>query len=153
MIRLSRAGWNNVLIFSSLLMIFLFNGMHLKMFANDDQPQKYQSLLPTEQMILTVDFPNLSVERIGRSWRTVPRSNHSIEHIQDTLEQWQQLQGMSIQNFPAGAAQHPDAVISFWFAGHKQAFVLQVYQLTESTIVQTPTGLFQLQTTIDSLIL
>ena len=127
MIRLSRAGWNNVLIFSSLIMIFLFNGMHLKMFSTEDKPAELQTLLPAEQMILTVDFPNLSIERIGRSWRAVPNSEHSAEQLYTVLEQWQQLQVQSIDVMPDGVAKYPDAVVSFWFAGEKNAFVVQVF--------------------------
>ncbi|EWH10633.1 hypothetical protein DS2_07368 [Catenovulum agarivorans DS-2] len=153
MIRLSRAGWNNILIFSSLIMIFLFNGLHLKIFSNDDDAIELSYLLPADQMILTVDFANLSVERIGRSWRTVPESNHSSEHLHNIIQQWQQLEVQSLHEMPAAANQYPDRVVSFWFAGQQTAFVVQIFFVQGRTVMQTPNGLFQSTQAIEPLIL
>lgn len=153
MVRLSRTGWNNVLIFSSLILIFLFNGLHLKIFSKEDKPAQLHTVLPAEQMVLTIDFPNLSVERIGLSWRTVPKSSYSVERLQEVIEQWLQLQGQSIDAMPEGTGSYPDKVVSFWFAGHNQAFVLQIFNLENVSIISTPTGLVQLNHRIDSLIL
>ncbi|WP_440906031.1 hypothetical protein ACMZOO_07275 [Catenovulum sp. SX2] len=153
MVRLSRSGWNNVLIFTSLIMIFLFNGLHLKMFSSDGKPVQQHSLLPADEMILTIDFPNYSLERIGRSWRTMPESNYSAEQLQAVVEQWQQLQVQPIDVMPNETKQYPDVVVSFWFAGQKQAFVVQIFKLANTYVLRTPNGLVQVNQPLDSLLL
>ncbi|WP_016956429.1 hypothetical protein [Catenovulum agarivorans] len=153
MVRLSRSGWNNVLIFTSLIMIFLFNGLHLKMFSSDDKPVQQLNLLPADEMILTIDFPNYSLERIGRSWRTMPESDYSVEQLQVVVEQWQQLQVQPIDVMPNEANQYPDVVVSFWFAGQKQAFVVQIFKLANTTVLRTPNGLVQLNQPLEPLLL
>ena len=71
MIRLSKKGWNNVLIFSMLLMIMVFNGMHKKFNGSDPQMTEVP-LLPENSLVLTVKYPHTTIERIGQSWRSQP---------------------------------------------------------------------------------
>ena len=67
MLRLSRRAWNNVLIFSMLIMIMLLNGMHKKFDSAD--PLAKVPLLPEHSLVLTLDFGKFAIERIGQSWR------------------------------------------------------------------------------------
>ena len=67
--RLSRKGWNNVIIFSMLIMIFFLNGLHKKIGSDETQAQ-LQPLLPVQSFVLTLEFSDQKIERIGTSWRT-----------------------------------------------------------------------------------
>lgn len=73
MLRLSRKAWNNVLIFSMLIMIMLLNGMHKKF--DSTEPLAKVPLLPEHSLVLTLDFGQFAIERIGQSWRI----NHADE--------------------------------------------------------------------------
>lgn len=53
--RLSRKGWNNVIIFSMLIMIFFLNGLHKKIGSDETQAQ-LQPLLPVQSFVLTLEF-------------------------------------------------------------------------------------------------
>ena len=67
--RLGRKGWNNVIIFSMLIMIFFLNGWH-KQFLSGEQEPTLQAVLPTQSFVLTLSFVDQKIERIGTSWRT-----------------------------------------------------------------------------------
>lgn len=79
MLRLSRQAWNNVLIFSMLIMIALLNGLHKKLGA--DEPLSEVLLLPEHSLVLIVNFGEFSVERIGQSWRI---NQSTVAHNQQT---------------------------------------------------------------------
>ncbi len=147
MIRLSRKGWNNVLIFSTLLMIFLFNGLHQKLFNKlDDEPEIQQNIIPPTELILTLDLPGVSVERIGRSWRTQPEQKVSAEQLQQIIHAWQGLIGLRLN--PEALSQwqlnEPNRVAVFWFAGQTQGFVVQWFEQSGKVFVKTPQAWFEL---------
>ncbi|WP_372767220.1 hypothetical protein [Pseudoalteromonas sp.] len=77
MIRLGRTGWNNVIIFAMLIMIFLFNGLHHKIMSSSEEA--VQSLLPANSTVLTYQYSDFKIERIGTSWRTNKQLNLDIE--------------------------------------------------------------------------
>ncbi|MCU4677585.1 hypothetical protein N7931_18360 [Catenovulum sp. 2E275] len=146
MLSLSRRGWNNVLIFSTLFMIFLFNGLHHKLLDNTDKSMIKKNLLPATELILTLDLPGISIERVGRGWRSVPEKNLSTEQLQQIMVNWQSLEVKTLmpdQSQPF-TNQQPDKVAVFWFAGQTQGFVVQWFQLNERTLVNTPNGWFEL---------
>jgi len=67
--QLSRKAWNNVLIFSMLLMIFFFNGLHKKLNSVPEVP-RIQTVLPAQSFVLALSFPEQKIERIGTAWRS-----------------------------------------------------------------------------------
>lgn len=143
MIRLSRRGWNNVLIIASLLMILLFNGVHHKLFQSDtdaglnsntSSDALVQNVLPEQSVVLSVDFPNISIERVGRDWRSLPTTSTSPAQLNTIVESWQQLTAAQVVNpvlIEQLMSNYPDKVVSFWLAGQKSAFVIQIYQHTD----------------------
>ena len=93
--RLSRKGWNNVIIFSMLIMIFFLNGLHKKIGSDETQAQ-LQPLLPVQSFVLTLEFSDQKIERIGTSWRTtalikeVPLSwQGSEQQLSELVYLWQ----------------------------------------------------------------
>lgn len=146
MIRLSRKGWNNVLIFSTLFMIFLFNGMHHKLMTNSENQSSHQAIIPQTELILTLDMPNFSIERIGRSWRVVPELNRKVseQRLQDLLLSWKNLTGerLTTEDVTQWQSETPDKVAVFWFAGQTQGYVIKWFNNGASAVLSSPAGWF-----------
>ncbi|AWB66918.1 hypothetical protein C2869_10935 [Saccharobesus litoralis] len=130
MIRLDRRGWNNVLIFASLTMILLFNGVHNKLLNNEPELGSMHAVFPSEQILLTLDMPGVSIERVGRGWRANPAKQYTEQQLEKLIVAWQAMQGELLSATQAAAYQvntHPDYVVTAWFAGQRQGYVLQIY--------------------------
>lgn len=99
--KLSRTGWNNVIIFSVMIIILLINATNDRLFPEEDGvSDKY--LLPEHSVILTLainfsDNRQLTFERVGRAWQMtsqgllVDLSNQQIEQL---MLAWQQSSGL-----------------------------------------------------------
>lgn len=89
MIKLSRQAWNNVLIVTMIVMIFLFNSTNnfLNSGAADGPEEKF--LLPEGSLILTIEFGAQKVERIGRAWRTKPPVEIAPENLALVIGNWE----------------------------------------------------------------
>jgi hypothetical protein len=101
--KLSRTGWNNVIIFSVMAIIILINATNDKLFPNEESSNNSEQLiLPAHSVILTlsIDFPDnqqISFERVGRNWKLstkgliVEKTDQQIEQI---MFAWQQSSGL-----------------------------------------------------------
>ena len=71
--KLSRTGWNNVIIFSVMIIILLINATNDRLFPDGESgSDKY--ILPEHSVILTLainfaDNRQLTFERVGRAWQ------------------------------------------------------------------------------------
>ncbi|SFC52727.1 hypothetical protein [Pseudoalteromonas denitrificans] len=130
MIQLSKKGWNNVLIFSMLVMIFLFNGLHHK-WIDSPQDNSPQLILAEQSYILTVQYPTYKIERIGTSWRS--NSQLTNEQISNVILQWKQATGVlvsasqDIQNEANNKV--ADQIATIWLAGEDKPVVLVLFKL------------------------
>lgn len=94
MIRLSRQGWNNVIIYGVLALFFLFYiaPNHLAMMRSKEQ---LQAVAPG-QRLLQIQFPAVLLKQAGPVWRAeskrVMAPAASAALIQQTVTAWQQLQ-------------------------------------------------------------
>lgn len=73
--KLSRAGWNNVIIFSVMVFILVINITNKKIFTNNEESSKTSQtyILGEHATILTLSIkPNFFTERIGKKWRSSP---------------------------------------------------------------------------------
>ncbi|MFC3034416.1 hypothetical protein ACFOEE_18065 [Pseudoalteromonas fenneropenaei] len=122
---LSRAGWNNVVIFSMLLMIFFLNGFHHKFFAEKSEHHK-QLLLPAQSFVLALAYPGSKVERIGTSWRSEGEWQASPQQIETLLADWLQTELMT-QDKPSELPAALSAA-QFWLAGQELPWVIQVFK-------------------------
>lgn len=122
--QLGRKGWNNVVIFSMLLMIFFFNGLHTKLNSGPEQPS-VQSVLPTQSFILALEFPDQKIERIGTSWRAtalVKNASSSLwqataVNLVELINEWQSTQ-LSVAEKPSTFHNTPGlTVATVWLAG------------------------------------
>jgi hypothetical protein len=99
--KLSRTGWNNVIIFSVMIIILLINATNDRLFP-DRNIDNDKHILPEHSVILTLainfdDNRQLTFERVGRAWKMtshgllVDLSNQQIEQL---MLVWQQSSGL-----------------------------------------------------------
>lgn len=89
--RLTKRGWNNVLIFSTLFMILLFNTTHQKFVEGEGVAEK-QPLIAAEAIIQVIDYSGIKFERIGSNWRVQSALEGELNIIPEQLVQaWQSL--------------------------------------------------------------
>jgi len=101
--KLSRTGWNNVIIFSVMIFILLINVTHKKLFGDDEtQASSEQFVLPEHSIILSLsiqlsDNKKLTFERLGRRWQMTAKGlvlDLSQQQIQQMILSWQQNTGL-----------------------------------------------------------
>ncbi|MGQ8364173.1 hypothetical protein [Glaciecola sp. 1036] len=88
--KLSQKAWNNVLIFSMLILIVIFNWERFFGIATNDRMQ----LVPTGSVVLSMQIDQVVFERIGTSWRVnAPKQALSPDldtnAIEDMVKMWQ----------------------------------------------------------------
>ena len=128
MIRLSRQAWNNVLIVTMIVMIFLFNSTNNILTDGAEEESQVQPILPQGSLILTIEVGTQKIERIGRSWRANPSLDISDEALSNIVSHWQS--GLMV----AEEAVTPEnaLVVVIWLAGESKGRVFQLIQQQES---------------------
>ena len=132
--QLGRRGWNNVVIFSMLLMIFFFNGLHTKLNSGSEQ-SSVQSVLPAQNFILALEFPDQKIERIGTSWRATALINNApasfwqatTANLVALVNEWQSMQLSVADNQQAFHNTSALTVATVWLAGEQLPWLYQLY--------------------------
>ncbi|MDO6548089.1 hypothetical protein [Pseudoalteromonas carrageenovora] len=132
--RLGRKGWNNVIIFSMLIMIFFLNGWHKQFLGGEGKPA-LQAVLPEQSFVLTLKFVDQKIERIGTSWRTTPLQKDAPLIWQATEQQlkglvsyWQNAQLMGVNESVVFNPNSPLYVATFELAGESLPWVYLLYK-------------------------
>lgn len=90
MVKLSRAGWNNVIIFGVLAFILIINATHDNVFENKTDQQQVR-LFPANPVILTLSInEHFLVERKGQGWQA-NRDTLSVQALNQMMNSWRQL--------------------------------------------------------------
>lgn len=133
-IKLSRMGWNNVLIFASMFMILLFNYSHRMMTQGSDSGVS-DTLVGDGTIIQSIDFNGIKLERLGSNWRTVT----AIE-IDETInpaliiESWTQQSFDTLDDTPMIANTAQVFLVVVWVAGEPNGWV---YEFVIDNVAQT----------------
>ena len=121
-IRLSKKGWNNVLIISMLIMIFVFNS-DLFNRTSSDEANVPVPIFGQNQVLLVADFGQFKIERIGNSWRQV--GGAEISDISLLAQTWTQLIGTPIESLED---LHSDPyIVVLTFAGESNKRVTETF--------------------------
>lgn len=99
--KLSRTGWNNVIIFSVMIIILLINATNDRLFPEGESVSD-KTLLPEHSVILTLainytDKRQLTFERVGRAWQMTSQGillDLSNQQIDQLMLAWQQSSGL-----------------------------------------------------------
>lgn len=118
MIRLTQRAWNNVLIFSMLLLIVLFNLSGGLFESGDTKPSPFIDLLPQNAVVMSIELDSRTIERVGRGWRLLP-DGADARLLATLVANWQQAKLEAI-----GQDQlEPSQVVTVWLAGEEQGRV------------------------------
>ncbi|WP_343858752.1 hypothetical protein [Aliiglaciecola litoralis] len=137
---MSRKAWNNVLIFSVLIMILLFNTTNNILTGSLDEDAPVP-LLPDGAILMTLQMPDLTLERIGQGWRTSKPSALSESQLQALTQRWQTSQMVKYQE---GTPKDMPLVVIAWLAGENSGRVYQLYGAGEHTLVLYEQQLFKI---------
>ncbi|QTH62703.1 hypothetical protein J1N51_07890 [Psychrosphaera ytuae] len=134
-LRLSQKGWNNVLIFSCMFMILLFNYTN-NMLMSDEQDQVVAPLLPPDAIIQAIDFSGVELQRVGPSWRVLSQvPNPQIERPEAFVETWQNQPLTSLAHSPMLMENATAWPVVVWVAGQEEGWVFEfVIDTTEQTV-------------------
>lgn len=131
MFKLSRTGWNNVIIFSVMLFILMINitnpdSQFRKMKSNGEEVY----LLGEHAAILTLSInKELLIERIGRTWRATPAKLQG-QGLEQMMLSWQQLMGRSVEE-PSNIDKQMALLVTIDLAGRADSTVIRVYATEE----------------------
>jgi hypothetical protein len=136
MVKLSKTGWNNVIIFSVMGFILLINATNKKIFSPDEGALNEQeiALVGTQNVILTLDINNVvAIERIGRTWRATP-AHISGQALAQMMMSWQQSSGEAMAQAPEIDRQF-SLDVTFDIAGQKQPLQLNFYATEQQLLI------------------
>ncbi|WP_435236098.1 hypothetical protein ACR30L_00470 [Psychromonas sp. PT13] len=128
---LSRKGWNNVLIFSVLLIIFVFN-FSQKLTLSPKVHQR--SVIPESVTIVEIKTPDYQITRLGRSWQSEPTLGLSEQQLNTVVDNWQHLKLTTQDPVSENAAPY---TIQVYIADQDQPIIVQLYQYGENYLLQT----------------
>jgi len=133
--KLSRTGWNNVIIFVVMTFILVINATNKQLFSEDDTVSTIeQSLLGNGSVILTLALnSNILIERIGRTWRATP-TKLSGQALEQMMMSWQQVTGDVVAEAPI-VDQKMALIITINLAGQEEATVLNLYSVADELLV------------------
>ena len=138
--KLSRTGWNNVIIFSVMAFILVINITNKKLFFNDEtSSQTSQSyILGEHATILTLSInPSIVIERIGKNWRAEP-SIMPEQALEQMMRSWHQSTGSFVKTSPELDKQMA-LVVSIELAGQTKTQILNLYVTDSELLIHNQT--------------
>lgn len=133
--RLSSRGWNNVLIYGVLIIVFLFNFSHKLLLS---PKVKQRTLINNEMIIVEIKTPDFSIQRSGRSWKSEPSSGLSEQQLSLLIQNWQHLQ---LETQAPVLNKISLYIIKVYIATQEQPIVVQLFQDGEHYLLQTDSSL------------
>ena len=131
MLRLSQRGWNNVIMFSMLVMILLFTSMSNILNGDARSTAVPHTLLPKDSMLLTLDFGVHKIERVGRGWRISSAQNGQAQDVQALLEAWHGVQLSPVDAPMPRTYNH----VRVWLAGEERERDYLFYMVNDLLLV------------------
>jgi hypothetical protein len=132
--KLSRTGWNNVIIFSVMIFILVINVTNKKLYSSDNKQSNERTLFSKHAVILSLAInQQVTIERIGRTWRATP-AKISGQALDQMMLSWHETQGILVTETPA--LDHQMAlVISVELAGEAHSQLLNLFMTNNELLV------------------
>jgi hypothetical protein len=134
-VQLSRRGWNNVLIFAvlAMMLIFQYSG---NMLNQDSKAPLYQPALPANAVVLSMQFDNIQIRRVGRELEIKPAMRLTQAQLQQIIKAWESA---TFKVLPADIAVTNLAYgvnLSFELANLSEPVTLILYQVEGGYLLQ-----------------
>jgi len=138
--KLSKTAWNNVIIFSVMLIILLINSTNNRLFPDNDTNDGL--VLPEHSIILTLSMTlsnntTIKFERIARSWKTTNQGmlfDLTNQQIEQMMFAWQQSSGL-LQADDIVVSGQESIEITLSLAGIEQVQKFTLYPLSDQLLV------------------
>jgi hypothetical protein len=141
--KLSRTGWNNVIIFSVMIIILVINATNEKLFPKGENENKAEQLiLPAHSVILTLainlsENQQLLFERVGRTWQLTSKGvvvEKTMQQIEQMMFAWQQSSGLlqADEIFIDGIH---GITVDIALAGQEQVYRFTLYPLADQLLI------------------
>lgn len=140
--KLSKTGWNNVIIFSVMAIIILINATNDRLFPKEENLSE-QTILPEHSVILTLainyaDGSSALFERVGRTWQLTTQGV-DIQKTDNQIEQmmfaWQQSTGL-IQASEIIIDGDIGVTVNIALAGESETRTLILYPLEDQLLIK-----------------
>ncbi|NMP33093.1 hypothetical protein HII17_16160 [Thalassotalea sp. M1531] len=129
--RLSRAAWNNVIIFSVMGFILLIN---LTQRSSDASNSSTQYVIGENKVILTMNIDQqVTIERVGQSWRMQPE-RITPQLLEQMMRAWHQATGQ-VADLTIDRQQHSGLFISMVLADQQNIQMFTLYILDQQVVV------------------
>ncbi len=133
MIKLSRAGWNNVIIFGVLAFILLINATHDDVFSARNNNSEL-NVFGGDATILTLTInQQIKIERIGTTWRASP-SVISGQALEQMMFAWEKSIGEQ-SNEPENLDKQLALIVSAELAGESSVTTLNIHITDQQLLV------------------
>ena len=130
MIKFSRTGWNNVIIFSVMGFILLINATQPNVDSMPDMSAEEQFMLvPEFGVILSLTVNQQThIERIGQTWRAMPAIIEG-QPLNAMMQAWHRVSGEIIDK-PSNLDKSRAVIVSLLLAGQSDSeyFMLVVHE-------------------------
>jgi hypothetical protein len=125
--KLSRTGWNNVIIFSVMIFILVINVTNKKLYSSDDAENSAQlTIFAKHAVILSLSIDQqININRVGRTWQTNP-AKISGQALEQMMLTWQEIEGVTVVQ-PPELDRQMALVVSVELAGEEQTNVLNLF--------------------------
>ena len=138
--KLSKTAWNNVIIFSVMIIILIINTTNNRLFPETDTNDEL--ILPEHSVVLTlsIDFPNntsVVFDRIARAWKTTNQGvlvDLTNQQIDQMMLAWQQGSGL-VQAADIIVEGQASVEVSIGIAGVEEEQLFTLYPLADQLLV------------------
>ncbi|MGR5064573.1 hypothetical protein [Photobacterium sp. DNB22_13_2] len=143
--RLSRRGWNNVMIIAVICFIAVVQLPEIvkQRFGQESsslESSEMAMLLPFESTIEQLHLPHTSLKREEAGWFARPRVALPADQL---ISHWQALVGTAISNEMVGKLKPnlpPPSSVEIWLAGQEEPVRVTVYQQPQFWLLQNWQG-------------
>jgi len=135
--KLSKTGWNNVIIFSVMIFILMINVTNKQLFSEQDEQQisSSQALLEENAVILTLMVDQkMSIERQGVGWQVMPKGLMTQQSAEQMMRTWHSAKG-DVLLAELNREQHDAISISMMLAGEPSIQLFSGYVLADQFVI------------------
>jgi len=101
-------------------MITIFNLMSEKLIDNAEG--SVVTILPEQSMVLTLEYPNVSIERLGTSWRINPSETLQPTDVERVINTWLTING----EVSLATSDEVGYRVTLWLAGQEHPMKLWI---------------------------